>query len=381
MSPAKRCIAFAGCIASVIVSYVAACSDAERSPFDPPVASPDAAADADADPFLGRCERSEGPDDWAPPSEIPTRSIDINGIACIHPTVRAECMNGWCRIPAGCFVMGSPENEWGRGASSEDEVAMTLTHDFVIQQFEMTREEWLALGFPLESGKNPYEEGGDCAEPRCPAASVSWFEAVAFANALSDRDGLARCYELLACTGSVGVDFRCEDIKQSHASLYDCPGYRLPMEPEWEYAARAGTRTAFYSGDITPQGVQWTLCCVDKALSSIAWYCQNSGGWTHPVGQKAPNAWGLRDMSGNASEWVNDPYEGSTAPGPHVDYGSTLSPKKRAVSRGGGARVWAGLLRSASGPIDYDRNVHVRGINLGFRLVRSTSNVATDAGK
>jgi formylglycine-generating enzyme required for sulfatase activity len=153
------------------------------------------------------------------------------------------------------------------------------------------------------------------------------------------------------------------------------------MKAEWEYAARAGTRTAFYSGDITAQGNQWTLCCEDRALVAIAWYCHNSGAWTHPVGQKAPNAWGLYDVSGNAWEWVNDPYEGTTPRGPLMDYGSTLTQKNRALIRGGGVAVWARLHRSASGPIDNERNLRARGANFGFRLVRSTSNIAADGGQ
>jgi formylglycine-generating enzyme required for sulfatase activity len=177
---------------------------------------------------------------------------------------------------------------------------------------------------------------------------------------------------LEGCTGEIGKDFRCQSAGQHHASLYDCPGYRLPMEVEWEYAIRAGTHTAFYAGEVTPQGNNFTLCCEDKVLDLIGWYCHNSeGGWTHPGGLKAPNAWGLYDMSGNAFEWVNDPYEGTTPKGPLVDYGATLTKKNRALQRGGSASTWVGLHRSSSGPLDSDRNSRPRGVNLGFRLVRS----------
>jgi formylglycine-generating enzyme required for sulfatase activity len=336
-------------------------------------ASPEAVAPGQA------CRPSVGPATWSPPAEIGGWSVSLNGIECRHPTVHADCSNRWCRIPAGCFVMGSPETEWGRGAYSEDEVAVTLTHAFGIQQFEMTRGEWLRMGFPLVSGTNVYNEGGgDCDKPECPAATVSWFEAAAFANALSDRDGLPRCYKLEGCTGEIGKDFRCQSAGQNHASLYDCPGYRLPMEVEWEYAIRAGTRTAFYAGAITAQGHLTTQCCQDEVLDLIGWYCQNSGRWTHPVGLKAPNAWGLYDMAGNAWEWVNDPYEGSTPQGPLVDYGATLSKKNVALLRGGSASRWPTLSRSASGPLDSERNARPRGVNKGFRLVRSL--LPNDAG-
>jgi formylglycine-generating enzyme required for sulfatase activity len=152
--------------------------------------------------------------------------------------------------------------------------------------------------------------------------------------------------------------------------LYDCEGFRLPTEAEWEYAARAGTRTAFYAGGITAQG-HWGGCCLENALEPVAWYCNNAQRWTHPVASKKPNLWGLYDMLGNAAEWTNDPPVGSTAQGPLVDYGAVLSQKDSAVLRGGESYGIAAVQRAAADTQYFSRNYRHRGANLGLRLVRS----------
>jgi formylglycine-generating enzyme required for sulfatase activity len=116
----------------------------------------------------------------------------------------------------------------------------------------------------------------------------------------------------------------CSSVRSVTASVYDCAGYRLPTGAEWEYAARAGTRTAFYGAEILA-GSEFD-CAGDPALMANAWYCANAGGATHPVGGKQSNAWGLHDVVGNAFEWV-----GSVGPsgvgygeGPYRDHGASL---------------------------------------------------------
>jgi hypothetical protein len=81
-------------------------------------------------------------------------------LGCTHVPVTPDCDGGWCRIPAGCFVMGSPTTEWGRGAANEAQRKVTLTHSFVIGQREVSTSQWSALGFPnpLASAKE-YKSG------------------------------------------------------------------------------------------------------------------------------------------------------------------------------------------------------------------------------
>ena len=129
--------------------------------------------------------------------------------------------------------------------------------------------------------------------------------------------------------------------------------YRLPTEAEWEYAARAGTTTAYSFGNDKSQ------------LSQYAWYGDNSGGQTHPVGKLKPNAWELYDMHGNVWEWVQDWYGPYTA-GAAVDPEGPSSGSNRVI-RGGGWDDGAGNCRSTyrvNWPPGY------RFGRLGFRLLR-----------
>jgi len=232
-------------------------------------------------------------------------------------------------IPAGSFVMGSPDGtgsipvwpaETGR-STIEKQHLVILTRSFYMQTTEVTNKQWNDLIVANDLGENPSEfKGSDN-----PVQNVNWYEAAAFANFLSVSEGLTPCYTgNFTCSGTLGVDFYCSTV-----TVYaGCTGYRLPTEAQWEYAARAGTLTAFYSGDIT------SLDCdpVDPNLDAIGWFECNAGGTTHPVAQKAPNNWGLYDMSGNVIEWCEDyyaPYPDGPVTDPVVTEGS------QRVERGG----------------------------------------------
>lgn len=169
------------------------------------------------------------------------------------------------------------------------------------------------------------------ASPACfehqdaPVECVSWFDAVVFCNHLSSLLGLEPVYDIQWADESV------------HWDRQRC-GFRLPTDAEWEYACRAGDGPVQY-GD----------------LGQIAWYAQNAGERTHPVGLKAPNGFGLHDMLGNVWEWCWDQYD------PQV-YGSYR------VFRGGG---WSDQSRGCLASNRRRSHPTFRIEDLGFRLARS----------
>lgn len=117
------------------------------------------------------------------------------------------------------------------------------------------------------------------------------------------------CYlvDSFECSTSVFDGEQCSSIRINEDSPYECEGFRLPMEAEWEYAARAGTVTSFPTGNITVQGSTGGRF-EDPALLEMGRYCINSYEQAHHGAQKRPNAWGLYDMHGNHWEHVNDLY-------------------------------------------------------------------------
>jgi len=283
-----------------------------------------------------------------------SRGFELGTLAC-----KADCTfdeSGckkltWITVPpAGTavpatFQMGSPANELCRFSVSEDQHAVTLTHRFQMATYEVTQAEFAAA-----LGYNPSHFSG-C--PTCPVDNIDWHEAVAYVNALSAASGLAQCY---TCTGA-GPSVTCSIAPAyAGAQIYSCPGYRLPTGAEFEFAMRAGTTTAFYSGPITS-------CQAMAHLDATAWY--NDSTSTHPVGGKQPNPWGLYDIAGNVFEWCHDWWTTSVAA--ETDPAGPDTGTYR-VLRGGSYGTAADYLRSAR---RYGFEPNLRQTNFGLRPVRT----------
>lgn len=225
---------------------------------------------------------------------------------------------------------------------------MTLTRAFWMQSTEVTQAEWKAL-----MGNNPATYKGWPWPDNLPVETVTWTDALLYANALSANEGLTPCYTILD---------EAVKVNAGGGNPYGCTGYRLPTEAEWEYAYRAGSATAFYNGGITTIGFN----PVDPKLDAIGWYRGNADSKTHSVRQKQANTWGLYDMSGNVWEWAWD-WHASYPSGPVTDPQGPQYSSVR-VSRGGSWFNDALKARAAyRGSFPPNNHNYV----IGFRLARS----------
>lgn len=224
--------------------------------------------------------------------------------------------SGLClvKVPAGSFVMGSPDEEQGH---VRDEAQTNQRLDrFLMSDTPITCCQFHGV---WRTGN-----GGGTADltSDCPVTYVSVLDAAQFCNALSRRDGFEEAYE----------------IEGSEVSLrLGRAGFRLPSEPEWEYACR-GQSTANRYGRVR----------------EIAWYMENSRDRVRPVRGKAPNAYGLFDMLGNVYEWCWDP-----------------TPPRRKVGMPIRGASYEGLMSECRAARRDWRPADTRAGDLGFRVVRS----------
>ena len=241
-------------------------------------------------------------------------------------------------IAPGDFLMGTPEQslivKWfnlarekltkqpnlGAGFDNERPVTwVTLTQPFWLGRTAVTQGQYQAV-----MGSNP--SNFTAAGKDAPVENVSWDDAMAFCQKLTEREKAAG------------------RLPKGYA-------YTLPTEAQREYGCRAGT-TGTYAGD----------------LDAMAWYEPNSGGTTHPVGTKEPNAWGLYDMHGNVWEWCLN--WGGAYPGGEVTNPMGPPSGSYRVDRGGG---WCGGAADCRSAFRDNNEPGYRNNFVGFRVALATS--------
>ena len=241
-----------------------------------------------------------------------TQAASVPTASTAEPTSSAEVLSKsgieMVYLPGGELTMGS-----NRGSPDEAPAHKVRLSGFLIDKFEVTQEMFAKVQLPNPSH---WRES-----PRQPVERVRWRDAKQYCNERSLSEGLKPCYN------EKTPDWECD---------FTANGYRLPTEAEWEFAARAGVDGLF---DFGPP---------DK-LRQHAWFGDNAGEKTHPVGQKKPNRWGLYDLYGNVSEWCEDVYSPAYyQESPAVDPHGPSSPGKdvKRVLRGGSWKSSADLCRA-----------------------------------
>jgi formylglycine-generating enzyme required for sulfatase activity len=255
-------------------------------------------------------------------------------------------------IPAGEFMMGSPEGDDDAAKAEKPRHRVRITRPFYLGLYEVTQAEYKAVtginpSFHSANGGGKDKVEGHATDSH-PVENVTWLEAVRFCNKLSEKEGRHPFYR---------IDGASVDVPD-----WNGPGYRLPTEAEWEYACRANVSiaTRYSFGD-------------EASLGEFAWFRVNSKNRTHIVGEKPPNGFGLHDMHGNVYEWCwdwagEDYYKGSPVDDPRGP--DRYESNSHRVRRGGNVGSPADDCRSAAR--DWVPP-HERWGGMGFRLALGQS--------
>ena len=207
---------------------------------------------------------------------------------------------------------------------------------FYIGRTEVTWGEWKTVrAWAVANGYTDLDGVGQGVGDSCPVSEVSWYDAVKWCNARSQKEGRTPVYLADGAVYKIG--------QVTPTEVASANGYRLPSEKEWEFAARGGTQTNGY----TYSG--------SNDLSAVGWYYENSGFAVHEVGTKLANELGIYDMSGNLWEWSGSWYSGYEGSGRPV--------------RGGYWNYGAGFCTVASRYYAVPEN---RNTDLGFRVALSS---------
>ena len=260
---------------------------------------------------------------------------------------------------------------------------------FIMGKYEVTQELYEAVMTGKTEGGNAlsakpstcvatetnYKLLSDEEQKYRPVENVTWFDAVYFCNALSEKMGFENAYTITDITVSDDGHITLATVEP----VTGANGYRLPTEAEWEYAARGGaagvtngTFADYWSGATTTN----YSASENNNINGVAWYYYNAnnlgsgtaGYGTHQVGKKAPNAAGLCDMSGNVWEWCYDWYDSISTNETITDPSGPSEAQYHRVERGGG---WSISAYSCAVSIRGNNNPGSRFNNLGFRVVRS----------
>ncbi|HOF06234.1 MAG TPA: SUMF1/EgtB/PvdO family nonheme iron enzyme [Syntrophales bacterium] len=263
-------------------------------------------------------------------------------------------------IPGGTFLMGDP-TPTGEGYSNEKPAHSVTVSSFYMDRYEVTKALWDEVYTWATAHGYTFDNSGTAAAADHPVQSVYWYDAVKWLNARSEREGRMPVYYT---DGSQTTIYRTGRVDITNEAVkWSADGYRLPTEAEWEYAARAGTATRFYTGD-----------CISAETEAnydgrYPWNGCPTGTFRHAttaVGTFPPNPWGLYDMTGNVWEWVWDRYGSSyySSSPSYNPYGPASGSDR--VNRGGGWQNSGGDERSSrrgsAGPAYRDDD-------LGFRSV------------